>query len=400
MLSLRRIPDAPEARILSNVTATHRFRTILNSLSGATISFPSHPFCATWGTLLGVKPSDSTHVEDTEVPRRGGPTRPNMAFPSLVRLSCGDQILSICITRHTIAALDLLDAWLREMGDEADVELVDIMQRTALAPLLSIIEKLVPGVWQLSVSKADAIDDTSNEADRVWWLPIEVTLGEHALSGWLSGNAAAVTALEQTYLLSRPACHRLDSTQRNWAKMLRMPSHVCIGQRAISLARLRTLQIGEVLLGICRPLRNQTIAIEALAALQGQVVWGASGGPQLVAPVVATTSLLTFVDHPRKQDIMSLSTDGSTAEVADISIPIEDLVLKIEARIALPDMSVQALMNVAPDYTLLTKLDPGRALVTLYANGKRFGDGELVSVGDEIGVIVRSIHQSQPSEAT
>jgi type III secretion protein Q len=162
-----------------------------------------------------------------------------------------------------------------------------------------------------------------------------------------------------------------------------VPGRLQIGEKTMSLTTLDSLRAGDIVL---RALPDAVAALlkgEAAAARM-QLVWGRYGTRQLRAQADVSHHLLTLTEDPT----MSHDTQFSAPLTDSIDTPVEisqlDLPLKLE--IDTVSMPVAQLSALRAGYVLELPTAVPDARIRLVTYGQTIGFGELVSVGDHLGV--------------
>jgi len=186
---------------------------------------------------------------------------------------------------------------------------------------------------------------------------------------------------------------------------LRVPGRLMLGARSFTEAGLRALEPGDVVLNVssARPLAGDGDAAElALVPFSCHVAWGTAGLMCATARVRIAGRQLTLMESPMMteesalQDGQSLpghalGTLAADAELATLEIPIS---FEIDT-LALP---LDELAGLAPGYVLELAQRVEQVPLRLVAYGRTIGSGELVAVGERLGVRILSIaHHRAPA---
>ncbi|MBN3807169.1 YscQ/HrcQ family type III secretion apparatus protein [Paraburkholderia sp. Ac-20336] len=162
-----------------------------------------------------------------------------------------------------------------------------------------------------------------------------------------------------------------------------VPGRLTIGEKAMSVTKLDSLRPGDVLL---RAVSEPVAALlrHAAEAARAQVVWGRYGTRQLRVPVDLTQQKMTLTEDPT----MSHDTRFSAPLTDSIDSPvgISDLDLPLKLEIDTVSMPVAQLSALRAGYVLELPTQVPDARVRLVTYGQTIGFGELVSVGDHLGV--------------
>jgi type III secretion protein Q len=170
-----------------------------------------------------------------------------------------------------------------------------------------------------------------------------------------------------------------------------VPGRLLIGERNISMAALDSLRTGDVILRAVPPPLAALYRGDADSA-RLQVVWGRYGTRQLRAPARISAHSLTLEEDP----VMNHEIQSNVPLTDSIDAPVDisqlDLPLKLEIdTISLPVAQLSALRT---GYVLELPTPLSTARIRLVTYGQTVGFGELVSVGDHLGVRVVQLPQS------
>ncbi|RQX84819.1 YscQ/HrcQ family type III secretion apparatus protein [Burkholderia anthina] len=162
-----------------------------------------------------------------------------------------------------------------------------------------------------------------------------------------------------------------------------VPGRLRIGEKTMSVTTLDSLRAGDVILRAVPEATRALFASERSSAPM-QVVWGRYGTRQLRAVADVTHHLMTLSEDPT----MSHETQFNAPLTDSIDTPVDisqlDLPLKLE--IDTVSMPVAQLSALRAGYVLELPTALPDARVRLVTYGQTIGFGELVSVGDHLGV--------------
>jgi type III secretion protein Q len=192
---------------------------------------------------------------------------------------------------------------------------------------------------------------------------------EHIDAGWLDALEALVT--------------RQCTPFATHVSEIAVPGRLRIGEKTMRVATLDSLRVGDVVL------RAVPDALGALLRGYGtasglQLVWGRYGTRQLRATADVAPHLITLSEDPT----MSHDTQFSAPLTDSIDTPVEisDLDLPLKLEIDTVSMPVAQLSALRAGYVLELPTAVPDARVRLVTYGQTIGFGELVSVGDHLGV--------------
>lgn len=126
-----------------------------------------------------------------------------------------------------------------------------------------------------------------------------------------------------------------------------------------------------------------------LAAGKGWVMlahrWSAAGD------LSGASLVLTERLHATTEPIMDIDNDSSEhAEVEDVEL--DDLPIKLVFEVGRCDMTLGAIRALGPGHVFAIERDPAQS-VDIIANGQRIGTGQLVRVGERLGIRVLRLGQ-------
>ena len=126
-----------------------------------------------------------------------------------------------------------------------------------------------------------------------------------------------------------------------------------------------------------------------LAAGKGWVAladrWSAAGDLSGISLVLAERL------HDTTEPIMDIDNDSSErAEVEDVEL--DDLPIKLVFEVGRCDMTLGAVRALGPGHVFALERDPAQS-VDIIANGRRIGTGQLVRVGERLGIRVLRLGQ-------
>jgi type III secretion protein Q len=166
-----------------------------------------------------------------------------------------------------------------------------------------------------------------------------------------------------------------------------VPTRLRLGTQACSIELLKTLRNGDVLLPPIAADAHALLA-DASAAVKLSARWGAAGARPLAAAVSISGNVLTFLETPHMTD----EIDQSPEDMADHenAVELEQLELPVQFELDAVSLPVALLASLRPGYVVELPTVVRDARVRLAAYGQTIGYGELVSVGEHLGV--RIVH--------
>ncbi len=182
-----------------------------------------------------------------------------------------------------------------------------------------------------------------------------------------------------------------------------IPGHAVVGVKTLAVDTLRTLAAGDVLLRALFPgfaahsLSSSHPITESPRRFAPRAVatWGSPGLARLSAAVEFDGRSLVIVKEPHmSEELDSAYADaGLATDHPDDPIRIGELELPVQFEIDTVAMPLSQLSSLAPGYVVEFPVPFADARLRLVAHGRTIGYGELVTVGDHLGVrIIRMAH--------
>lgn len=313
-----------------------------------------------------------------------------LAQPGWIDLSHGFAHASIAIdlTGHAALASVAVDGPSRDAGlagiagdpsDDArqgDVALRNAVAAILLAPFTARLAELgLPDVRVLGVRRGRAPDDPRTAlsvAFRYGSRHVECRIGRL--------DDACVDAISNCIGRQRIPFAR-------HASAINVPGRLVVGTKAYRIDTLRSLRAGDILLRVLDPSLAGSFATPSRSA-ELRALWGMPGSVQLAADVRLEARTLTLQGTP----IMSYETEehdhDAAAQSGDEPIDIGELNLPVKFELDTVPMPVVQLSALRPGYVVELPVPIADARIRLTSYGQTIGTGELVTVGDQLGVRV------------
>jgi type III secretion protein Q len=304
------------------------------------------------------------------------------ARAAVVRLRRGSvgATVRIDLSQHTELASVI------EAGTSLQEDFRNAVAAILLAPLVCALQTLgIEGVEVVSVGRAPITPPPQSCCAitfRIGTRRIDVTL-EEVDGGWLEMLERVV---DQQYTPFAPHVSNLA-----------VPGRLEIGSRTISISVLETLRPGDVVL------RSVSEEVDALITNQRPsarvtAVWGHHGALRLRATAEINNHTLTLTNDP----IMSHDTDFNAphpalADSIDAPLEISHLELPLKLEIDAVSLAVAQLSALRTGYVIELPIAVPDARIRLVTYGQTIGFGELVTVGDRLGVRLTQLSQNHGS---
>lgn len=243
---------------------------------------------------------------------------------------------------------------------ETDAMLLELAWLSWIEPVEVLLGASLPGD---GLRVIPVTPPTTDAPPCMTTLAIDITIGEAApLAASLHMSQAAAARVATLFERhARPAPDPLD--------MLRLPIAVQAADAPLTLGELHSLQPGDVVMLDCLP--DQQLLLRLGESLQTRV---RRSGENLecLAPLIAVT--------PERNDVMT-----QTAAASDLDVSLDDLPIKLVCQIGSVELSLAQLREMGPG-SLLQMTSRAQDGVDLMVNGRRVGRGELVTIGEGLGV--------------
>ncbi|OAJ61462.1 hypothetical protein A6V36_24105 [Paraburkholderia ginsengiterrae] len=223
----------------------------------------------------------------------------------------------------------------------------------------------------------------------------DVTLGATVLSALEDRPAAQSGEFVRAALLHAASAVAVATDARLPDCLI--PGRAILGARRLPVQTLRALMPGDVLL---RSLASSSLPLADGAAQSTAVAaWGTPGLIRLHAPVAIEGQMLTITKEPTMTDELDpVRLDDSLApDQPENPIDIGELDLPVQFEVDTVALPLSQLYALRPGYVLELPTPVADAQLKLVTHGQTIGYGELVTVGEHLGVrILRMAHGDGP----
>jgi len=182
---------------------------------------------------------------------------------------------------------------------------------------------------------------------------------------------------------------------------LRIPGSAVVGIKPIAIDTLQQLKAGDVLLRALLPCfstswLSQEQGMQATADFPAHAVaiWSTPTFKHAAVKVTVHNRSLIFNEDPKVSDDLPFETEPAILTGhAENPVPITDFELPVQFEIDTVAMSIGQLSSLRAGYVVELPIPLIDARLRLVAHGQTIGYGELVTVGDHLGVrIIRMAH--------
>jgi type III secretion protein Q len=186
---------------------------------------------------------------------------------------------------------------------------------------------------------------------------------------------------------------------------LAIPGRLIIGMKRLRVETLNALDTGDVLLRAVFPTFDATLlatsadASPSHARPRAVAAWGTPGLTRLCAAVELDGRSLIIVKEPNmSEELDPASADAGLAiDQPEDPIRIGELELPVQFEIDTVALPLAQLSALGPGYVVELPVSAADAQLRLVAHGQTIGYGELVTVGEHLGIrIIRMAHRHGP----
>ncbi|VFR32176.1 Type III secretion inner membrane protein (YscQ,homologous to flagellar export components) [plant metagenome] len=280
----------------------------------------------------------------------------------------------------TMPALSSLATPRRQGDADAHAALGRAIASQLLSPLLAFLRTLgLPALDVLAVSgTAPAL-----QACTLWRLALRQGEGRPLEAwfptppaGWLDAVAERIVACRgPTGLETSRLC---------------LPAWLVLGRQAQRIRTLSALRSGDILLHVIDPEPARDIA--AHAPFNATLRWVGAATPRtrrfLQAAVRVDGAQLTLQEAPRMTQ--ELNEDLPDPDASDSAVPLDEVELPLQIEVAAMALAAADVAALQPGQVLTLPATVRDARVRLTVFGQQVATGELVCVGDHLGVRIRA----------
>lgn len=280
----------------------------------------------------------------------------------------------------------------------AGVLLEPLLKRLAIAGLgeLRVVRVLrgVPGTGNRAASTpvmlSFTIEGRKHTAEVCVDGPLLDTLESLRAAQRICSTWAASSSLDSPGGSATPYAHHL------------VPGRLVLGARRLPVRTLHALAPGDVLLRSLASSLSSLVgdaANTAKAKATAVAAWGTPGLVRMHVPVTIDGLKLLVMKEPTMTDEVDPTRTGETlpSDQPDDGIDIGELDLPVQFEVDTIALPLSQLCALRPGYVLELQTPVADAQLKLVAHGQTIGFGELVTVGDHLGVrILRMAHGDGP----
>ncbi|ASL45434.1 Yop proteins translocation protein Q [Burkholderia sp. AD24] len=186
---------------------------------------------------------------------------------------------------------------------------------------------------------------------------------------------------------------------------LDVPGSLILGVKRLPVDTLRALEPGDVLLratfpslDAAQPGTSHNLSAPR-ARLRAVAAWGTPGLTRVCAAVEIDGQSLVIVKEPNMSEELDPASADAGLAIDDPADPIRigELELPVQFEIDTVALPLAQLSALGPGYVLELPVPAADAQLRLVAHGQTIGYGELVTVGEHLGIrIIRMAHRHGP----
>ncbi|MFM0058460.1 type III secretion system cytoplasmic ring protein SctQ [Paraburkholderia phytofirmans] len=245
---------------------------------------------------------------------------------------------------------------------------------------------------------------------------LSFVLDERRYQAALSADLACYDLLDRL-LRTEPAPASIQSTAASTASStspdhapetafdLTVPGSLILGVKRLPVDILHALEPGDVLLRAAFPSLDATLLDASNdpssphARPRAVAAWGTPGLTRVCAAVELDGQSLVIVKEPNMSEELDPASADAGLAIDDPADPIRigELELPVQFEIDTVALPLAQLSALGPGYVLELPVPVADAQLRLVAHGQTIGYGELVTVGEHLGIrIIRMAHRHGP----
>ncbi|MFM0040899.1 type III secretion system cytoplasmic ring protein SctQ [Paraburkholderia sediminicola] len=281
---------------------------------------------------------------------------------------------------HTSFAVDLAvyPALASAVAESITVDNVEAGASLRCAVIALLLEPLLAALDRLGASNVDVSGSRRYESMKPT-LSLSFTHGGRLIECRLGAVDSGWKALLERHVNQ----HRVPFTNR--VSEINVPGYICVGEKTLSIQALNGLRPGDVILRAA-PQDWRTLLDGSGSTINTQIVWGPPGAHQLLASVTLAGKRLVITTDPSMTH-NNERTDGAHMDV-DTAGSLDDLDLPVKFEIETVTLPLVQLSALRAGYVLELPGTLRDARIRLVSYGQLIGFGELVTVGEQLGVRV------------
>jgi type III secretion protein Q len=219
-----------------------------------------------------------------------------------------------------------------------------------------------------------------------------------AVSGDVTGFHFAFVHLDEplAQTLARRIAAQRGVPYQGLAK-LRLPGHLVLGLKRMPVDTLRSLRAGDVVLGATPAGACALLAAHADARVDAAHQWGSSETGLLNARGKLSRSNFEFTETLQMTDDAYGGLAAHPAADRDAPVAADDLDIPVQFEIDTLALPLGQLNGLRAGYILDLPVPVTDARIRLTAYGQTIGFGQLVTIGEHLGVRITELAQDHAS---
>ncbi|MFM0273924.1 type III secretion system cytoplasmic ring protein SctQ [Paraburkholderia aspalathi] len=295
----------------------------------------------------------------------------------------------------------------------ADVALRQAVAGVVLEPLFERLIRAGSKGPRVAAVRRGRLNQANADAPVV---ALSFVLDERRYQVALSADSACYDLLDRL-LRTEPAPASIQSTAASTASStspdhtpetafdLTVPGSLILGVKRLPVDTLHALEPGDVLLRAAFPSLDATLLDASNdpssphARPRAVAAWGTPGLTRVCAAVELDGQSLVIVKEPNMSEELDPASADAGLAIDDPADPIRigELELPVQFEIDTVALPLAQLSALGPGYVLELPVPVADAQLRLVAHGQTIGYGELVTVGEHLGIrIIRMAHRHGP----
>lgn len=254
-----------------------------------------------------------------------------------------------------------------------DAALARVLGDALFAKAFAVLHDVTPGIGFLAIGAAPAVPAATRRQPQAKAVPMIVAPG---LSATLCACDLAVQErLQQALLSILPRTCGLAG--------VRLVGRLCLHRRALPIGALQRLCRGDVVL-----MGAADTAAESTHVLH----YGIGMTMQALTEVDPSTQTVKVVNEPT----LAAEAEPAAANPDAQALPegLSDLMLPVAFEIDTAALSLAELSSIRPGYVVELAVPLMEATVRLVCHGQTIGSGQLVAIGEQLGVRINRMSTS------
>ncbi|MEX3816111.1 type III secretion system cytoplasmic ring protein SctQ [Paraburkholderia sp. BR13439] len=178
---------------------------------------------------------------------------------------------------------------------------------------------------------------------------------------------------------------------------LRLPGRLVLGLKRMPLERLRSLRPGDVVLG-ATPVGARALLVDA-SSVAANHQWGSAEAGLLIARGKLSHSTFEFTEPLQMMDDPYGGLAAHPATDRDAPVAADELDIPVQFEIDTLALPIAQLNALRAGYVLDLPVPVAEARIRLTAYGQTLGFGQLVAIGEHLGVRITELAQDHVADS-